>query len=436
MVPEGERYLNRVVVMLGLLATGWFIWTNSIGPRIGRAPLELLIGRAIGQVLVAGVCGEAIAMCAYLTVLWTGRGRVRNPLRSALIATWYLPAMVLMFALTPLSVAAGAVLVFATTRVMVARWDRNRAPLPVSVSALLLKRLAVALACSVAIHLGVAAYARGSTVLAAVLFAGIIATLTSLAMVVGAYAPAKPASLPHSVLGLLLIVLLTVGMRIANRGGGGGAAFDDSGGSSPVPEDSFPGVILLRELEKNAVLIAPNLKQGARSNDSGLFSAEKPATLTQPLDVTFSGEYWMFLPRYRRPPPKSLVERGSPSKLSFSTNGGPMVMEAHQPLDEYIDPASCAAIQLVVAGPATQNLLVFQLFLVDTETFDPRGGEDLGFQFVRGNPSTNDRETLTFAVPAVLRLKRFNEIKMAFRQPGVMNKSIKIEIEKMTIVPR
>ena len=195
-------------------------------------------------------------------------------------------------------------------------------------------------------------------------------------------------------------------------------------------------MILLRELEKNAVLIAPSLKRGAGAKGSSLFSAEKPTTMTQPMDVVFSGEYWMFLPRYRRPPSKSLVERGSPSKLSFSTNGGPMVMEAHQPLDAYIDPASCAAIQLVVTGPATQSLLVFQLFLVDTENADPRGGEDLGFQYVRGNPATNDRETLTFSVPPVPRLKRFNEIKMAFRQPGVMNKSIKIEVEKMTIVPR
>lgn len=144
----------------------------------------------------------------------------------------------------------------------------------------------------------------------------------------------------------------------------------------------------------------------------------------------------MFLPVYRRPPPKSLVERGNPSKLSFSTNGGPMVMEAHQPLDAYIDPASCAAIRLVVAGPDLRNLLVFQLFLVDTQTFDPRGGESLGYQYVRGNPSTNGPETLTFPVPSVLRLKRFNEIKMVFRQPGVMNKSIKIEIERMSIVPR
>jgi hypothetical protein len=319
---------------------------------------------------------------------------------------------------------------------MVARWDRNRPSLSVSASSLLLKRLTVALVCSVAIHLGVLAYGRGSAVLTAVLFAGIIATLTSLAVVVGAYAPAKPARLSHSALGLLLIVLLTVGVRITHGGGGGAAGFDDAGGTSPVAEESFPGVILQRELEKNAVLIAPSPKRKVGAKGSDLFSAEKPTALTQPLDVTFSGEYWMFLPRYRRPPPKSLVERGNPSKLSFSTNGGPMVMEAHQPLSSFVDPASCDRVQLLILGPDTQNMLAFQLFLVDTEMPDPRGEESLGFQFVRGDPSMNGREALSFSIPLATRLKRFNELKVVFRQPGVMSKSIKIEIERMTIVPR
>ncbi|MBZ5675490.1 MAG: hypothetical protein LAP61_14715 [Acidobacteriia bacterium] len=422
--------------MLGLIATGWFIWADSIGSRFGRAPAEFAILRAIGQVLLACACGAAVATIVYLTVLWTGRGRVPHPLRSIAVAVWYFPAMILMFAPTPVSIAVGAVLVFATTRVMVARWDRNRPPLSASAGALLLKRMAVALVCSAAIHLAVGAYARGSALLAAALFAGIIATLTSLAIVVGAYAPAKPARLSHSALSVLLIMLLMVGLRIAKRGSGGGAGFEDDGGSSPIVDDSFPGVILLRELEKNAVLIAPNLKRNAGAKGTSLFNAAKPATLTQPMDVTFSGEYWMLLPRYRRPPPQSLIERGNPSKLSFATNGGPMVMEAHQPLSTFVDPASCDRIQFVVLGPDTQNMLAFQLFLVDTEIPDPRGEESLGFQFVRGDPSMGDRETISFPIPRATRLNRFNEIKVVFRQPRVMSKSVKIAIERMTIVPR
>ena len=42
------------------------------------------------------------------------------------------------------------------------------------------------------------------------------------------------------------------------------------------------------------------------------------------------------------------------------TDGGPMVMEAHQHLSGPIDPASCDNVQVVVAGPATQALLQFQ----------------------------------------------------------------------------
>jgi len=420
MVFHGQPYLNRAVVLLGLIATSWFMWANPIAMR---------------RVILACVCGAAVAMLVYLTVLWTGRGRVPHPLGSIAVAVWFFPAMILMFALTPMSIAVGAVLVFATTRVMAARWDRNRPPLSVSGRALLWKRLAVALACSVTTHSAIAAYARGSTRLSAALFAGIIATLTSLAIVVGAYAPAKPARLSHSAMSVLLIVLLTVGLRMVKRGGGG-SGFEDGGGSSPVVDDSFPGVILLRELEKNAVLIAPNLKRNAGAKGPSLFDAAKPETLTQPMDVTFSGEYWMLLPRYRRPPPQSLIERGNPSKLSFSTNGGPMVMEAHQPLSNFVDPASCDRIQFVVLGPDTQNMLAFQLFLVDTELPDLRGEESLGFQFVRGDPSKGDRETVSFPVPAATRLRRFNEIKVVFRQPRVMSKSVKIAIERMTIVPR
>ncbi len=197
-------------------------------------------------------------------------------------------------------------------------------------------------------------------------------------------------------------------------------------------------MILLRELEKNAVLIAPSMKRESRLNGTRFSGTKKPApsTLTQPLDITFSGEYWMFLPRYRRPPPKSLVERGNPSKLSFSTNGGPMIMEAHQPLSTFVDPASCDKIQVVVLGPDMRRPLALELFLVDTETLDPLASERLGRRFVRNVPSVDTRDTLVFPCPAAPRLKRFNEIKMVLWQPGPMNKSVKVEIERMTIVPR
>jgi hypothetical protein len=298
------------------------------------------------------------------------------------------------------------------------------------------KRLLTAVVCSLAIHASLLALARGSALLSAALFALSIAILTCLAMVVGAYTPAKPASLPHSILSLLLILLVTIGLMLNRRGGGGSTGADETGGDSLFAEN-FPGVILLRELEKNAVLIAPSMSPESRLTADALKRAQKSKTrLTEPLDIAFSGEYWMFLPRYRRPPPKSLVRRGNPSKLSFGTDGGPMLMEAHQPLNSPLDPASCSNIQLVISGPDTQKPFELELFLVDTEKFDPRGGESLGQQFTRGSSSADSRETIVFPVPAAPRLKQFNEIKVALRRGGLMNKSVKIEIDRMLIVPR
>ena len=89
----------------------------------------------------------------------------------------------------------------------------------------------------------------------------------------------------------------------------------------------------------------------------------------------------------------------------------------------------------MISGPDTQNPFALELFLVDTTTFDPRGGESLGQQFTRSS-SANSPETIVFQVPAAPRLKQFNEIKVALRRLGLMNKSVKIEIDRMLIVPR
>ena len=352
------------------------------------------------------------------------------------MGVWFPLAMILMSGFSAVSIAAGAVVVFSTTRLMTSSLDSRR-PVPfIATPALFWKRLLAAVVCSLAIHASLLALARGFDLLSAALFAVSIAMITSLAITVGAYTPARPASLPHSVLGLLLILFVTAGLMLNRRGGGGSTGAGETGGDS-LFADNFPGVILLRELETNAVLIAPSMSRESRLAAEGRKRTKKPkTTLTEPLDIRFSGEYWMFLPRYRRPPPKSLVRRGNPSKLSFGTDGGPMIMEAHQPLNSPLDPASCSKIQLVISGPDTQRSFALELFLVDTTTFDPRGGESLGQEFTRGSNSADSRETVVFPIPAAPRLKQFNEIKVALRRPGPMNKSVKMEIDRMLIVPR
>ena len=101
---------------------------------------------------------------------------------------------------------------------------------------------------------------------------------------------------------LLLILLVTVGLMLNRRSGGGSTGAGETGGES-LFADNFPGVILLRELEMNAVLIAPSMSRESELTSDGLRRRTKKSKtqLTEPLDIRFSGEYWMFLPRYRRP---------------------------------------------------------------------------------------------------------------------------------------
>jgi hypothetical protein len=232
--------------------------------------------------------------------------------------------------------------------------------------------------------------------------------------------------------------LVTVGVTITRRGGGGYGGGGDIAGNGVTEDNTFPGVILLRETEKSTVLIAPSLKRDPHGKATGLPSLDRPPTmeLKQPLDVRFSGEYWMFLPRYRRPPPLSLVRRGNPAELSYRTDGGPMVMEAHQSLNTPVDPASCHQIQIEVGGPDMQRSLALEVVLVNSDVQGFWGSESLGRRFVRSVPSADDHDTLVFPFPAVPRLKQFNEINVVFWRPGPMDKSVKVEVERMTIVPR
>jgi hypothetical protein len=405
---------------------------------MGRAGVPWFVGRALEQILLGFICAGAVTLCVYLAVSWAAQGCVRRSHSSLLIAAWYVPAMVLAAGKAPMSIAGGGFLIFTTTRLLVARWEPKRPLFSAFGSVLFWKRLGVAVACSIAIHLGVLAMARGSTQLAMVLFGMTVATLISLAMVVGAYAPGKPGAVPHSALSLLLIVLMIAGVTFSRKGGGGYGGGDDVAGNGIAEENEFPGVILQREMEKNAVLIAPLLKRDRRGKGTGLPSLDRPATmaLKQTLDVSFSGEYWMFLPRYQRPPALSLIRKGNPSKLSFSTDGGPMVMEAHQPLITPIDPASCDSIQIEVAGPDMERTLALEVVLVDSDVPGFFGSERLGQRFVRSVASADKRDTLVFPFPARPRLKKFNEINVVVRQPGPMIKSVKIEIERMTLLPR
>ena len=78
---------------------------------------------------------------------------------------------------------------------------------------------------------------------------------------------------------------------------------------------------------------------------------------------------------FKRPPPRSYFQRGTPAHLSFSTTDSwPLQMEAHQKLERSLDPSCCGKIKIDIVNadryPGTVSL---ELMLVNGELVVGRG---------------------------------------------------------------
>ena len=71
--------------------------------------------------------------------------------------------------------------------------------------------------------------------------------------------------------------------------------------------------------------------------------------LARSFSIPFAGQYLLFRFPQRRPPPTSILQRGSPATLAFSTvDHWPLNMEAIQKLDEPIDLSCCSAMRVEI----------------------------------------------------------------------------------------
>ena len=105
-----------------------------------------------------------------------------------------------------------------------------------------------------------------------------------------------------------------------------------------APDGSFPGVILWPEVKPVTRLVAPPPK--------GLSTG---TALARSYSIPFAGQYLLFRFPQRRPPPTSILQRGSPAALAFSTvDHWPLNMEAIQKLDEPIDLSCCSALRVEI----------------------------------------------------------------------------------------
>ena len=292
----GHRLIAGTQVA-GVLATAWFVWINAILPRLGLRSLASIAAEAMLYVMLAWICGAAIAFSVYFVVSLADLPRVtRFSLRASAAAMWYAPAIVLLSAPSASAFAVSIFLVVNATRHLFSQWGAIESPIdrmkpartPPALlfgsagpdTAFLLWSPVPVLLVSFTAQAGVVAMLWRHEFRAAVLLAMSTAILTSLAIARGAYRPAQPPALPHSALSVVLTFLLAVALTFggfAVRRGGGAVSQAASDSSNPAgqpakrpfmqlaapPIDTlgiggdFPGVILLPELKPYTTLFVP-----------------------------------------------------------------------------------------------------------------------------------------------------------------------------------
>ncbi len=448
-------------------------------PRLARQPLSGVIAEALKHTLFACLASASITVGLYLLIARsTRRHAVLAALRTSSTAVWFAPATLLLAELSPLALGAALVLVISTTRLLYSQWrlihpDHSTAfiALPSELfepppSPFRLRDLAPALITSFGLQAGVLALLLGDALPAAVLFCLSTAMLTLSALAAGAYEAHSTTSLPRSILGLALTVILAAAFTVGGLAGriqhrvpyaarspwasehrpgpvqsvrallekllqGDESAqpkgsvttlYAPPAANVEIDDKSFPGVVLWSEPKPRTKLVEPlptSLRTAIQS---------KP---NEPSSIPFTGEYWMFRPPETRPPPRtSYSRRGNPLTLSFlTTDHAAMAMDAHQRLSHAIDLSCCREIQIVLSNgdryPATVAL---ELILINGEL-----SQSLGTVEVPSRPQV----VLGFIVPSSSSLREFNELKIVFHRDSVRNdRSARMSIERFVLVPR
>lgn len=470
-----KRHLALLVQVLGLAATGWVVWNAAVVPRLARQPLASVIGEALGHALLACFASAAITGGLYLLIARSRRAdALAAVLRTSTVAVWFAPATLLLSELSPLALGAALVLVITTTKLLYFEWraihidepagdfSLTRELFETPPSPLRLKDLAPALLASLGLEGGIVAVLMGYPLLSAILFSMTTAMLTLASLTSGAYEPQTNRSLPRSILGLALTVILAAGFtvggladHIQRHGSGfhwawghrsgpvesarallarllnGGQAAQPQGSvtriyapptnNTEIDDKSFPGVVLYSEPRPRTKLVEP-LPGWAHTTLS--------MAQTEPSVIPFSGQYWMFRPPDTQPPRKSYSKWGSPETLSFlTTDHATMAMQAHQKLEHPIDLSCCGEIQIAISNadryPGTVAL---ELILMDNGLSQSLGAVPV---------PTRPEAVLSFSIPTGSAVREFNELEVVYHRDRVrIDRSARISIERFVLMPR
>jgi hypothetical protein len=488
---------NRVLITLvqvgSLLATAWMVWWAALIPRLHRQTLGGLLLQVLVNTLLAWVWSAVVTVGLYAILPLEDRSNmVPDVLRTAATAVWFGPAMILLSNFSLASLFPALVLVIYASRLLYLQWRpaTGSAPPPRQYTArepgafddcqlpqaFVWRDRLPALVVAICLEAGVVAVAVHYPLLGAAWLCAGTAVLTVFSMTTGAADAGRPPTLPKSFVGILATVVLASLMMLGGGGGPGGGMLGVRGASGgghpslvetaravlrqlfygeapgeggskglavPKPPDSastgasggFAGVILWPEIKPVITLIAPMPALGSNPFQG------RPA---QPLSIPFGGEYWMFRWPFAHPPASSILERGTPAQLAFSTTDHtPLQMEAHQKLETPIDVQCCGKIQIEVLNadryPGTLRL---ELILVNS-AHPLAVPMSLGDAPVLSRPdAAHDpviplRETLDFVVPQRSTMDQFDELRIVFHRARLrMDKSAKVSVERFVLLPR
>jgi hypothetical protein len=485
-----RRDFMLVVQVAGLLATAWLIWSISLVPRLEREPVANVVAQAVAYTLLACLASALIALSLYLLIARSfSEEAIRMGLRTSGTAIWFAAATILLAQVSPATLPAALVLVISATRLLYSQWRLVHPVRRFRVSAPIqhpffdpppsprFRELLPALAAAAAIESGVLLFPANYPLLAAALFCLSVAMVTFCALRAGAMRAATADSLPRSILGFFLTLILAAGVTVGGLAGGlrSGSqwhsplqgrrgpfesarallhkVFEENGegpakdpvtnlyfppaGSVEITDNSFPGVILLPEIKREQpAVVVPSFS----------WSRISPEIATvKPFRIPFSGVYWMYRPPFDRPPRTSHVQQGSPLMLSFrTTDHAPMSMEAYQKLDRAIDLKCCHAIQIAISStdpyPGTVAL---ELVVIDSRS----AGQpmlSLGTVSITSRPPSRSLagsaaptlETLEYGIPVVAGLHQFDVIKVIYHRDRVrQERSARISIEGFVLSP-
>jgi len=199
----------------------------------------------------------------------------------------------------------------------------------------------------------------------------------------------------------------------------------------------YPGIILWPKHQQTMKLVAPSaelVSDGTQANRS-----------KQLLTIPFDGVYWFFKAETTHPLKGAHEAEGSPNQFSIrSTDGSPLVAEAHQSLGSPINLSCCGSVKVEINNadhyPGTVSI---ELLLRDTKMagkpalslgtvpISPLGA----FALYEDRPPGN--EVLSFTIPRQRPIPEFDELTVIFRlSPNRSLLAARIAIEKFVFMPQ